>query len=66
MKMSRKHNIPGSLNRAFNELSMVRRHMDAVELTKEDYDRLGDVFKVAGRIRQTYLEEQEKNETHYA
>lgn len=59
---SRKHNINGALNRAFNELSMVRAHTDDGGLTQDDYIRLGDIFKVAGRIRQSYLEMQEKNE----
>lgn len=62
--MSRKHNIQGSLNRAFNELSVVRSHMEVVGLSKDDYERLGDIFKVAGRIRQSYLEIQEKNEAY--
>lgn len=35
-----------------------------INLNKEEYERLCDVFKVAGKIRAAYLEKLLKNEVH--
>lgn len=60
--MSRKHNVTGSLNKVFDELSMIQIAQATNSMSKGDYQRLQDIFKVAGRIRQAYLEQLERTE----
>lgn len=48
------------MNRAFNELSMIRKTAEDIGIKKDEYERLLDVFAVVGKIRAIYLDDLQK------